>query len=239
MIKLKWVPVPIVQKALIEKRYREISFFLYLKMTNSGYVRLLGSKKKEIIRNFSISNSTVSRYLKILIKWGWLGYNRETQTYYIRGFKYILEKERYLSKTAVHFQPCDLFDFQTYSFSVQVALLLRSQFRKERRGGEQKTWCSNQSPALRFRPVSLSVMEQVVGLSKDTVVDIKKRSIEMGYLKRNQNFLPLYNVKNHSKEIYKIAPELYGLLRKVGSDICIQQPDSFVDHHIFKRKKWG
>lgn len=238
MIRLKWVPVPIVQKALIEKRYREVSLFLYLKMTNPGYVRLLGSKKKEITRNFSISNSTLSRYLTILIEWDWLGYSSEMQTYYIRGFKYILEKEGYESRTCVYLNPRDLFDFQTFSFSVQVALLLRSQFRKERRGAEQLTWCSNQSPAFRFRPVSLSVMEKVIGISKDTVVNIKKRSIEASYLERKHNFEPLYHARHHSKEIYKIAPELSGLLRRVGSHVCIQQPDSFVDHHIFKRKRW-
>ena len=172
MIRLKWVPLPVVQKALIEKKHREISLFIYLKMTSSGYVKLDRKKRNEIRNNFSISNSTLFRYLNTLKSWNWIGIEAPKKIY-LRSFKYILEIEKSQSKTAVKFTPRDLFNFQSFSFSVQVAYLLRSQNRKERRGAEQITWCSNQSPASDFKPVALSVMRKVMSLSKDTIVDLK------------------------------------------------------------------
>ncbi|MBO6794716.1 MAG: hypothetical protein JJ895_12465 [Balneolaceae bacterium] len=238
MIRLKWVPLPVVQKALIEKKHREISLFIYLKMTSSGYVKLDRKKRNEIRNNFSISNSTLFRYLNTLKSWNWIGIEAPKKIY-LRSFKYILEIEKFQSKTAVKFTPRDLFNFQSFSFSVQVAYLLRSQNRKERRGAEQITWCSKQSPACVFKPVALRAMNKVIGLSKDTLIVLKKRSIENEYLSRKHDYKILYHVSSHSKQIYKAYPELHGLLRRVGAYIGIQRPDLFSDSHLFRRKTWS
>lgn len=234
MFKTKWVPLHILQKALIKKYHREITLFLYLKVTTDGTSKLNDRKKSEILQVLSISESNFYRRLEVLRGWNWVGYNPNSGTYFIRGYSYILKSEKAISKTAVRIKFKDIINLQTYSFSACVGFLLRSQARSKRRGAERKTWRSNQSPASHFRPVALSVMESIFSLSKGTVIRLKKHSIIAGYLKRNKGFKELYHVSKHSREYYRSHPEHWGLLRKEGCMVVLIQPDEFMAFHTYK-----
>lgn len=238
MFKLKWVPLTVLQKALIEKNHREVALFLYLKMTSDGRVKLDGRKKGELLQVLSITESTLYRRLKVLLEWNWVGYDRITQIYFIRGYKFILRSEGSLSNTVVHFQSRDIFNLQAYAFSANVGFLLRSQRRNKRRGAEQKTWRSQQSPASFYKPIALNVMGSIFSLSKGTVIRLKKLSIQSGYLKRERSYKDLYHVSKHTKEYYRQYPEHWGLLRRNGAMISIIQPDTFIDFHTYKTKKY-
>lgn len=236
MLNLSWVPLPVLQKALTEKQHREISLFLYLKMTTSSRVRIKGRKKKELLQVFSISESTLYSRIKTLNEWDWMGYDGRTKVHYVRGFKRIYEIERFISKTVVRLYSKDLFKLQVFSFSASVGYLLRSQSRRKGRGAEQKTWRSNQSPASVFKPVAISVMETLFSLSKDTIVDLKKQAIKDGYLQRRRGYKHLYHISKHSYEIYRLSPGLWGLLRRDGFMLSILLPDEFTDNLFYKRK---
>lgn len=235
MFKTKWIPLHILQKALIEKYHREIELYIYLKITTDGRLKLKGRKKSEVLQVLSISESTLYRRLRVLQDWNWVGFDDLTQTYFIRGYNYVLKSEQAISRTAVKFTFKDILQLQTFSFSACVGFLLRSQTRRKRRGAERKTWRSKQSPASTFKPVALSVMKSVFSLSKDTVIKLKKLSIIAGYLKRKRGIKELHHASKHSREYYRSHPEHWGLLRKHGNMIVIIQPDEFNDCHIYKR----
>lgn len=234
-----WAPLPVLQKALIDKHHREITLFLFLKMTTSGRVKIQGKKKSEIMQVLSIGESTLYRRLRTLMEWNWVGYDSKTRVYYIRGFKYIYEKEDFISKTAVKIRLQDLLRLQTFSFSASVGYLLRSQSRRKGRGAERSTWRSKQSPASNYRPVAICVMESLFSLSEGTIIELKKLAIHYGYLKRKRGYKCLYHVSNHSREYYRCFPEHWGLLRRVGPDVALIQPDEFIDYHYYKRKRYS
>jgi hypothetical protein len=146
MFKLHWVPLPVLQKALTDKAHREIALFLFLKMTTTSRVKIEGKKKGEILQVFSMSESTLYRRLNTLMKWDWIGYDKKTELYYIRGFKRIYEiEDDFISKTAVRIEIKDLFYLQAFSFSASLGYLLRTQSRRKRRGAERKPRRSKQS----------------------------------------------------------------------------------------------
>jgi len=238
MYKLNWVPLPVLQKALIEKKHREISLFLFLKMTNSGRVKIKGCKKSEILQVLQIDETTLYRWIKELKEWDWVGYDSNTKTYFIRGFNHIHVIEGFKSRTAARIRMEDLFHIQSFSFSVCLGFLLRAQSRRNRRGAEQKTRSSKQSPATFYKPVAIKAMNKIFELSKDTLIKLKNLSLNAGYIKREKGYKRLYHVSKHSKEIYRVYPELWGRLRRDGSYIAIQGPDLFIDFHLYKRKKW-
>lgn len=238
MFNLSWVPLPVLEKALKKKQHREISLFLYLKMTTSGRVRIEGRKKEELLQVHSISESTLYRRLNTLRDWDWIGHDELTKIYYIRGFKRLYEIEEFVSKTALRCSVKDLFKLQVFSFSASVGFLLRSQSRWNRRGAERKTWRSQQSPASLFKPLAISAMKTIFSLSEDTIVELKKQSIKEGYLQRRRGYKQLYHISNHSHEIYRQCPELWGLLRRDGPMLAIIQPDEFTDNLYYKRKRY-
>ncbi len=236
MFKRNWVPLPVLQKALTEKCHREISLFVFLKMTTASRVKIESRKKKEILRFFSISKSTLYRRLETLREWNWVGYDELTSIYFVRGYKYIYKKEQFISRTAVRVKFEDLLQFQVFSFSASVGYLVRQQSRRKERGAERKTWRSKQSPASIYRPVAISVMETLFSISKDTIINLKKKAIDVGYLKRERGYKPLFHIKYLTPEYYTIHPEHIGKLRRDGPMIALIQPDEFIDLHIYKRK---
>lgn len=243
MFNLHWVPLPVLQKAVTDKTHREIALFLYLKMTTCSRVKIEGRKKSEILQVLSISESTLYRRLHVLMKWDWIGYDETFQVYYIRGFKRIYElEEEFVSKTAVRIRFDDIFYLQPFSFSAWLGYLLRAQSRGKRRGAEQKSRCSKQSPASIYKPVALIVMEQFFELSKDTLIKLKKQSIKKGYIKRKRGFKELHSIRDHRFEYYKVYPEHWGRLRKIMTDtgwtIVLTAPDKFLDFHRYKYKKY-
>lgn len=243
MYNLHWVPLPVLQKALSEKTHREIALFLFLKMTTASRVRIEGRKKGEILQVLSISESTLYRYLMVLMEWDWIGFDEKTSIYYIRGFKRIYEiEEEFISKTAVRITIEDLFIIQVFSFSASLGYLLRAQSRWKRRGAERQSRRSHQSPASVFKPVALSVMEQFFLLSKDTLIKLKKQAIRSGYIKRKRSYKELYDITDHHYEYYKIFPEHWGRLRKILTDtgfvIALTAPDTFIDFHRFKTMRY-
>jgi len=243
MFNLRWVPLPVLQKAITEKAHREIALFLFLKMTTSGRVKLEGRKKKEVLQVFGISNSTLYRYLSKLLEWDWMGYDKSMQVYYIRGFKRIYEiEDEFISKTAVRICIDDLFNLQAFSFSAWLGYLLRGQSRGKRRGAGQNTRCSQQSPASVFKPVALSVMKLFFNLSKDTLIKLKKHSIRKGYIKRERGYQELYDISDHTYEYYRSYPEHWGRLRRImtetGWAIALTAPDRFIDYNRYKRKRY-
>lgn len=238
MLNLNWVPLPVLQKALIEKKHREISLFLYLKMTNSGRVKIKGRKKSEILQILQIDESTLYRWLNELKDWDWLGYDNRTQTYFIRGFQHINRVEEYISRTAVRIVIQDLFHIQSYSFSACLGYLLRVQSRRNRRGADLKTWRSRQSPATFYKPVAIKAMKKIFELSEDTIINLKKLALKQGYIKRERSYKRLYHVSKHTREVYRSFPHLWGRLRRDGAYIGILGPDTFIDYHLYTRKRW-
>lgn len=243
MYKLKWVPLPVLQKAITEKAHREIALFLFLKMTTSGRLKLEGRKKAEVLQVLNISESTLYRYLSTLLKWDWMGYDPSREVYYVRGFKRVYELENeFIAKTAVRVKIEDLFHMQSYSFSAWLGYLLRAQSSWKRRGAEQKTRCSQQSPASIYRPVALTIMKQFFKLSKDTAIKLKKQAISNGYIKRQRGYRELYDIKDYTPEYYRIYPEHWGRLRKImtltGWAIALTAPDEFISFHWYRRKRY-
>lgn len=243
MFNLRWVPLPVLQKALTEKNHREIALFLFLKMTTSSKLKIEGRKKSEIQQVLFISERTLYRRLNVLLEWDWLGYDEKYQVYYIRGFKRIYEiEDEFISKTAVRIRIEDLFNLQAFSFSAWLGYLLRAQSRGKRRGAGQQPRCPQQSPASVFKPVALKVMEQFFELSKDTLIKLKKQSIQKGYIKRRRGYKELYPISKHSNQYYKIFPEHWGRLRKKLTDtgwaIVLTAPDEFIDYHKYRTMRY-
>lgn len=238
MFKMKWVPMPIIEQALIEKKHNEIELFLYLKMLTSGRFSPNRSIIRSVLNLCQITESTFYRRLSRLKEWDWIGYDKQYEVYYVRGFKRLYQIEGFLSRTAVLLQVEDLYNFQVFCFSACIGLLLRNQNKKERRGTEQKSWCSNQSPSYSYKPVAISVMQSLLSISKDTAITLKKESIKSGYLSSIRDYKALYHVKYHTPMIYKIYPQYWGLLRREGCMISLIQPDLFRDNHKYKRKNY-
>lgn len=243
MFNLRWVPLPVLQKALTEKVHREIALFLYLKMTTSSRLKIEGKKKCEIMQVLKVSESTLYRYVETLRMWDWVGFDKTTSVYYIRGFKRIYEIEKFVSKTAVQLTVSDLFNLQIFSFSASLGYLLRLQRRwKRRQGAGRQPRRSYQSPASIYKPVALSVMESFFQLSKDTIVKLKKHAIIMGYIDRKRGYTELYDVADHSPVYYESFPEHWGRLRKVltetGWAIVLIEADRFIDMHKYRSRNY-
>lgn len=239
MFNLRWVPLPVLEKALSEKQHREIVLFLYLKMTTSSRVKIEGRKKSEIMQVLSISESTLYRRLDTLREWDWVGYDEITGVYSIRGFKRIYELEKFKGKTAVYLRIDELYHFQVFSFAACVGYLVRQQSSWKRRGAGRKTWRSKQSPAYVFKPVAISVMENLFKLSKDTIISLKEQAIDLGYLLRERGYTLLHEAKYHDQTYYMAYPEHWGRLRRVRNFIVLLGPDRLSDKLYYRRKKYS
>jgi DNA-binding transcriptional ArsR family regulator len=80
-----YIPARIVEYAFRERIIKELRLFLWLKYTTSGVIKIGSSVEAEIAQKLDISERTVSRHLRSLIKLGWISVDR-SGNYFIRGW---------------------------------------------------------------------------------------------------------------------------------------------------------
>ena len=179
------VPLDLCIYAFTENKLKPFRLFIFLTSATQGNIILTGKDLAAIRQALKIkSNKTISNNLKILLELNWIGYDKRSKKYWIRGFDQLRKKLDLANRKAVEFGPEYLENFSEYCFS---AILGRIKIFQEwrARAARMKRRRAFQNLALfpGFWPIANIYISKYIKISLSGSARYKRLAQKAGYLK--------------------------------------------------------
>jgi len=96
------IPINVIRYVVQNDLVRAFSIFLYLKNCCDGVMPESDMSFSELGDSVGIKDKrTIQKYLKRLLSINWIGFNKKSRNYFIRGFQYIKQVEGLKGKHGV------------------------------------------------------------------------------------------------------------------------------------------
>ena len=191
------LPLELCQFVLQNKLVTTFKMYLMLKYRCSGILKLSKAESEQLCTDMGfLSNKSFKKHLKLLIKLNWIGYNEQTEYYFIRSLEYLRKQNSFYRRKGVEFSFDWIETLKEFLFSSVAKSLIEEQKRKLihrskilaiRRGVLQKG-CTLQPLPIAF-PIALSVFGKVLKMSRENASIIKSSAVEIGFIKVKSNIV--------------------------------------------------
>lgn len=177
------IPVELCFHVLRNKQIPSFKVYILLKMTCSGMTRLTRSHVACFASFCGYGHvRSFNRHIEKLMDLNWVGYNRDSGVYHIRGFAYLQTKYNYKSRTGFWFNIQDMVSFDAIIGAAVIGYLVKSQGKKQRmdlkRGRSNQVLCKTPG----FFPVSNMALGKILNISTSTASILKNRAEREGYV---------------------------------------------------------
>ncbi len=173
------IPVDLCFLVIRKKMIPAFKVFILLKMISSGKIKLT-FWGKQVLADFCGYKTvrSLNNQLKRLIDLNWIGYNRSTKIYHIRGFSFIQKLMGLRARLGFWFTVQDMQCFDSMIYGAVIGYLSKNQGKKLRIDPQKGR--SNQvlSKSPGFYPVSNSYLAKILNISTSTASIMKKRAEE-------------------------------------------------------------
>ena len=238
------LPLSLCEFAIRNDFFSPLRLYIYLKTISAGQIRLDTTIKKNISKTLGIGVKTVSSQLQKLQDRNWVGYNKASGYYFVRGFDKIRELEYLRGRRGVWVDVSkDIQDKKRFCAFVKGAVIgqltnvSKYKAKKEQEGREPEHTKGSSNHRLRpslpsFYPVSCHALSRILGITISTASEYKAQAQEYGYIQVEKKMvrLPLTgNAKDHDANlapIYKAShPDVAHKVRIVKGKVYLQEAD--------------
>jgi hypothetical protein len=228
------IPVELCVFILQNRIVNPFKTYLMLKNMCSGKMKF---DRDQLCKQLNISDKTLDRHLKVLIKLNWIGFDPKSMMLFIRGFDKIREMNQFNSRLAIICTQADFKTFTAFLFGAVVSNVLRAKKRQQWQPGAAKKGNAPQ-PGRQpfFYPIANGYMAKILNYSVKGMVKLKQQAESIGYILTKENkrltgepFSNIDKFKNMNN------PERH-LLKKSGNEIGIQKPDLISTKMEFSRR---
>lgn len=174
------IPCEMAQFALTETKYRPVASYLASHFIYSGKAPVGDKSAHRIASATGSSTPTVYRHFKWLLNRDWIGKDSENGWYFFRGLDFVRRLEGWQRSRAVVMLKKDLQQAKEFFTGAVIASII-----KTGQGAETER-ISRRSEQFGF-PVSLSLIQKVLGCSRKTAFTYRKDAQKAGYIKMIQN----------------------------------------------------
>lgn len=240
------IPVSLCYLVLRKRLSRPFQIYLWLKINTSGKLRVDKVKKESMMIDCKIkSKKTINKDLLILEDQNWIGHNKISGYYFIRGFDTLRYFYKQNSRVAVIFEFNYLTHIKEFLFAVVIGDLLKKQERKRWRT-DLKRGRSKQLLHLipYYHPISLDAISKVLNISKSTAHNYKDQTKRIGFINFNKDYICSgINIEDktqlyfHLSHLRKYHPKIGNRMTIKENDMVIKMPDLISSNIIFKRRK--
>jgi len=200
------IPVELCFYVLREKLLPTFKIYILLKMTCSGKDRITGFEK-EVYSEYCGYNTIrgFENHLRKLTQLNWIGFNRKSKIYHIRGFEFIQKQLKLSSRTGFWFSITDMQSFDGIIYGAVIGYLSKSQGKKQRidpeKGRSNQVLCK--SPG--FYPISSRALAKILNVSNSTASKMKQRAEEVGSIQIKRKRI----IEPATHDVYKRLKETY------------------------------
>lgn len=243
------VPLHLCEFTIQNNFVAELRLYLYLKKESSGQVRLSSSQKEEIAITLSCTERSFRTHLKNLRTRNWIGFNKKSGYYFIRGFERIKAIEGLTGRKGCWLEIntkeiwSDKKKFKAFIVSALIGHLSRTSRWKEqlKKYGDKAVrpdrhkGRSNPSRAASssgFFPVAAQAIFDIYNIPVSTASDYKRLAEKYKFLKIKKSYkdipVSLEQLGNYKKSIaYEDAKKLKVFYDKKSGErkVVSQEPD--------------
>jgi len=197
----------------------EAKTYVFLKMQCSGKIRFSRAIIKKACKVLGISRGTFYRHVGLLKQRNWIGYNSQSQIYFIRSFKYVCNKENLEGRTCTVFSSKWFKSFKAFCSGSVIGYLVKHQRKAERKKGRSK----------QSRPVATSAIIKIMNIPESTAYQLKQIASKAGFIKKRRDFLDTGISSFQIKSFRKVYPEIShkavshkGTVQLCKPDLCTE-----------------
>lgn len=174
------VPLAMANYGLTKQNYKHVAAYLALQFSYSGKVPISSKPQRVIANLIDVKPRTAYRWLKKLLALGWIEKNVSDGWIFIKGFDRVRDIEGWKYRRAAVMYQRDLKTVKEFLIGAVLSSIVKS---GKAAGTEQP---SRRSETSRW-PVSLRLMQKVIGCSRKTAFTYRKDAKKAGYIKMRYN----------------------------------------------------
>lgn len=175
------IPLDVVQFVLSKKLVKPFKTFMYLKITYGGYFNVDDCTHSDLNQVGIKHKRTLKAHLQKLEAINFIRSHPETDTIYIRSFRYLSSVIKYYSKDSVIFCSTDLKKIKSFLCASFIVKLILGQIKN---GRARKKARAYQRPLSQYSSISTIGIAKILMCSLSTAHQIKQESIKYGYVKK-------------------------------------------------------
>lgn len=233
------IPVELCEYVIRNNFYRPMQLYIYLKLNTSGQVRSGDLRYDEIAKAIGLTTGrAVRNNMKLLLEKNWVGYNKKSKYYFIRGFKKIMQICGFSSKTAAVFDSVDILKLKAFVSAVRIAYLINKQKRKKW-ATELVKGCSNHiaRSSSQYYPLANEALAKVLEISISTAYQLKLLASKAGYIHIKKTFQNTSFAASEASLFKRGHPEIAKKVITNTGNIQLQGIDMVAHSIKFSRRK--
>lgn len=235
-----FIPISLLQFSTTKNILAELQLYILLKFICFGQIKLTAHNIYKLSEIISTSTRTVRRRLKKLISMNWVGYDKKSRFYFVRGFRKICEIERLKGSYCAEFIPKWIKDFISFAAGAVIGFLVKKQIWRDRRL-DLTSGRSEHCPAA-FKPVATKALSKILNISYSKAYRLKQAALS------TDMFLEKDDPRKHAKcmnipasqlpEFLRVFPYLAGKVYFYQNKIWLKSIDHFRTDINFRRKRF-
>ena len=234
------IPVNVCQMVLAEKNFRMFQIYMVFKGMCTGKMRIISHVIKEVSISLGVSPKTVRRYLKMLLRENWIGYNSASGIYFIRGFEYLQSKTGKKVRGAYWFYSKHISDLElvkAFLMGAFISELIHQQkweaYILRRKKGTPK----HRIRLPKYYPISNQSLSKILKVSLSTASKYKTLAHKNGFVHRRRDNRRIFLDPSYIPSYKAFAPDDEGRRIIIKNEkVYAQFPDRIKSEMRRKRR---
>ncbi len=186
------IPLELGNYVISNSLIKPFKLYLILKSRCSGQIKLDTADFEQLATILDYKSiKSIRNNLTILIKLNWVGYNKKSGLYFVRGFDYIRKKHQFNRRTAIFLELSQIIYLQELLLAGLITKLIKNRIRDIIKNVDCKGRRSNQ--AFRnipdFFPISASYLAKILNISINKAFRIKRSAAALKYITIQPNLI--------------------------------------------------
>lgn len=230
------LPIEMCYYVARNKLFSPFELYLLLKFHCDGVLKI---DRKQLAKKLNKTPRTVSNNLHSLIKLNWIGHNKETDNYFIRGLDKVRKEYGFNKRIGVGFRKKYLHRVKGFVIGAIIGNL-NNNARRALRGKD----ADNKGKAIQslfpYYPKYMAVgnwaLAKVLSVSVSTASNYKTLAINDGFVKRKRHSI-IIGKNVDAGLVKKYYPEYRHLINVNNGTVIINRPDQFRCNLGYSRRK--
>ena len=225
------IPTELCQWAITDRKIPMLKIYIFCLFTYSGKTKL--SKEDYEIMAHSLSYKSVKqikKHFKELLDRNWIGYNKKSNYYFIRGLDNIRKIKGFNRRSAIILEYKNINHLREFCFSAVIENLIQTQQKKLDRGlskqalRRKKKFTNQSNLSFLYYPISNNALSSILHISSPYAHLLKQKASKLKYIVVKQHFSTcnMSSLSVNHKDLYRShLPNL----RLINDKFYLQLPD--------------
>lgn len=223
------IPVSLYQLVIQRKCYNSFLVWLACRQHTVGRF-ILSSELLSFVESMAgLKARAIRNHLKRLVEYKWLGYNKGSKEYFVRGVRRIVSEEKLDNWRVAEFEYAVLYThIRTCATTAVVAMLIHVGVRKRLGSALLKHNALRRSQLLSEpHPVAVRALSKILHCSTDTISKYLNMAVRMGLLNKKKNEVVIMTGHKQIRQYLLLYGDRFPAIFIRGSELIERKADRY------------